>query len=113
MEKCYQEAHILFMPSLLESFGLPFIEALAFGIPIAASDREFAQELCGDAALYFDPHSAESVSTALTALINDKDKYEQLSNKAVKRFQKIGLTWIDVAKKMLEISQRVVCEHKK
>jgi len=108
MRKNYQNAHILFMPTLLESFGLPFIEAMSFGLPIATSDREFARELCGDAALYFDPTSADSINETLAMLINDEERYSSLSARAIDRFDKIGLTWEEVSEKILKIAKDVM-----
>jgi glycosyltransferase involved in cell wall biosynthesis len=51
----YANHDILVFPSLVESFGFPLLEAMVMGMPIVASDREWAREVCGDAAVYADP----------------------------------------------------------
>ena len=51
----YDASDALFFPSLIESFGIPLVEAMEVGIPIYTSDRDFAHTVCGDYATYFDP----------------------------------------------------------
>jgi glycosyltransferase involved in cell wall biosynthesis len=57
----YQSADALIFPSVLESYGLPLVEAMAMGIPIVAADLPYARVLCGDEGIYFDPASPESL----------------------------------------------------
>lgn len=58
----------LLHPTLLESFSSAYLEAMHFGLPIATSDLDFARDVCGDAALYFDPWHAAALKDALLAL---------------------------------------------
>ena len=58
----YQASDALFFPSLIESFGIPLVEAMEVGIPIYTSDRDFAHTVCGDYATYFDPLDVEDIS---------------------------------------------------
>jgi len=66
-----REAAALVMPSLAETLGLPLLEALDVGCPIAAADLSYARDVCEDAAVYFraaDPVScAEACETLLSA----------------------------------------------
>jgi len=55
-------SHLMVYPSLAESFGLPLVEAMAAGCPIAAADLPYAHEVAGGAAAYFDPCSPESLA---------------------------------------------------
>ena len=57
----YQRADGLVFPSVLESYGLPLVEAMVMGIPIIAADLPYARVLCGDDAIYFDPASSASL----------------------------------------------------
>jgi glycosyltransferase involved in cell wall biosynthesis len=58
-------ASALVFPSLHETFGLPPLEAMGCGCPVAVSDVGSLREVCGDAARYFDPASADEIAAAL------------------------------------------------
>lgn len=63
------ESHdVLLFPSLFEAFGLPLIEAMVMNMPIVASDRDWAREVCGDAAQYVDPHDPNGWLDALETI---------------------------------------------
>jgi glycosyltransferase involved in cell wall biosynthesis len=55
IEALYATASLLVMPSIVETVGLPGLEAMALGLPVLAADRPYAREMYGDAALFFDP----------------------------------------------------------
>ena len=61
-------ATALVSASLNEGFGLPLVEAMASGTPIAVSDIAIFREIGGDAAVFFDPHSPESFAAAVRDL---------------------------------------------
>jgi glycosyltransferase involved in cell wall biosynthesis len=61
----YQKARCLFFPSLYEGFGLPVLEGLACGLPIAASNTSSIPEVAGDLALYFDPYDVADMAEVL------------------------------------------------
>jgi len=61
----YREAAALVFPSLYEGFGLPPLEAMACGCPVAVSRVAALPEVCGDAAVYFDPTSVEDVARGI------------------------------------------------
>ena len=65
MNALYQQCDALLLPSLIESYGLPYIEAMAHNLPIVTSDLDFAHEMCGDLALYFNPFDMESAGEAM------------------------------------------------
>lgn len=74
----YAQALLLVHPSLLEVFSATYLEAMWFGVPIAASDRSFAKEVCGDAAVYFDPLKPESIAKAIASVLEDSSLRRQL-----------------------------------
>jgi glycosyltransferase involved in cell wall biosynthesis len=60
------------LPSLLETMGLPYLEAQACGARIIAADRDFAREVCGSSALYFDPLDPRAGAAAAAILIRQE-----------------------------------------
>ena len=78
LKALYGAALGLIFPSLYEGFGLPLLEAMACGCPVAASNAASIPEVCGDAAIYFDPHSQAAMSAAIVQLAGDSALRERL-----------------------------------
>jgi len=66
-----QRASALVFPSLYEGFGLPPIEAMACGCPVASSNAAALPETVGDAALLFDPHDPHAIAEAVRDVLAD------------------------------------------
>jgi glycosyltransferase involved in cell wall biosynthesis len=67
----YRSAAALVYPSLYEGFGIPCVEAMACGCPVAASNVASLPEVCGDAAVYFDPLDAGSIADGIRTVLDD------------------------------------------
>jgi glycosyltransferase involved in cell wall biosynthesis len=74
----YQTARAFVLPSIYEGFGLPLLEALHSGLPVACSNAGPFPELAGDAAVYFDPEDLPSMSAALATVMWDVDARSRL-----------------------------------
>jgi glycosyltransferase involved in cell wall biosynthesis len=61
----YRRASALVYPSLYEGFGIPCLEAMACGCPVACSRVASLPEICGESAVYFDPHSVEDIARGI------------------------------------------------
>ena len=79
LKEAYQTSTMLVYPSLYEGFGLPPLEAMACGCPVACSKTASLPEICGEAAEYFDPTSEEEMSAKLAYLLGSEERREQLS----------------------------------
>ena len=64
--------------SLCEGFGLPPLEAMACGSPVAASESSSLPEVIGDAAIRLDPYSTESIQRSIIVLIQDAGLRDRL-----------------------------------
>ena len=68
----YNLATMLVLPSFGEGFGLPVVEAMACGLPVATSNRNSLPEIVGEAGLLFDPLSHEDLAGAIARLLSDE-----------------------------------------
>ncbi len=66
----YRTAAALVYPSLYEGFGIPCVEAMACGCPVAASNVASIPEVCGDAAVSFDPLDVESIAQGIRDVLD-------------------------------------------
>jgi len=101
MPALYAGARALVYPSLVESFGLPPLEAMAYGLPVAASRIDPIIEVCNDAVLYFDPHSAEEMAKVIVQVVSDDLLRATLIEKGLARARRFS--WEDTARSTLEI----------
>ncbi len=69
----FQSAQALVFPSTFEGFGLPVLEAMAAGVPVACSDIPPLREIADEAALFFDPLSPNQITDALRRVLDDPD----------------------------------------
>lgn len=81
----YVCSDLMVFPSMAESFGLPLVEAMAEGCPVAASDLPYAHEVLGDAGAYFDASSSTSIAKAITNLLCDYGRRKQMIHLGLER----------------------------
>lgn len=74
LKELYRSAAALAFPSLYEGFGLPPIEAMASGCPAAVSNAGSIPEVCGDAAILFDPTDSESIAEGIARAMRERDR---------------------------------------
>ncbi|MDQ3222880.1 MAG: glycosyltransferase, partial [Gemmatimonadota bacterium] len=96
------DASALFLPTLVESYGLIYLEAMACGRPILTSDRDFARWMCRDVAGYFDPLSERSIVDAivgLPTLVAETD----IRARGTARLRELPLDWQRVGVRFAEV----------
>jgi glycosyltransferase involved in cell wall biosynthesis len=109
MPYIFANASMLIFPSLFEGFGIPLVEAMRIGIPIACSNTGSLPEVGGDAVLYFDPYSADDIAEKIYSLYSD----QELQNKLVTAgFERTALfSWDNCTEQTLTYI-RLLCEEK-
>ena len=71
--EAYRMADLLIMPSLVETVGLPMLEAMSMSVPVLAAKREYAIEICRDAAVLFDPLSTRDFAEKAMMALQDEE----------------------------------------
>ncbi len=108
----YRSADAFVLPTLLESFGRTYLEAMRFCLPVITSDRDFARHLCGEAALYFDPLDPASVAESMARIIEGRELASKLTAEGQRVLQQIP-TWEEIANQfvtVLEEAGREACD---
>ena len=83
----YKKCDCLFLPTLIEIFSATYLEAMAMQIPVVTTDLPFAREICGEAALYFDPLCAEDASLKLDEVLKNKNTKNDLIKKGTNQIK--------------------------
>ncbi|HTX86887.1 MAG TPA: glycosyltransferase family 1 protein [Candidatus Nanoarchaeia archaeon] len=106
LEVLYRRALFYVFPSLYEGFGLPALEAMAKGCPVASSDKSCLPEILGDAALYFDPTDKADMFIKMDQLYSDEDLRQVLIKKGHRQVKRYN--WWECARLTLEVYRSVL-----
>jgi glycosyltransferase involved in cell wall biosynthesis len=85
LEGLWSIADAFVFPSLYEGFGLPVLEAMARGVPVACSNVSSLPEVAGEAALLFDPRDEAAIAEALRRLLSEPALAETLRTRGLER----------------------------
>lgn len=97
----YANARAYVFPSFMEGFGLPGLEAMAYGAPVAASHASCIPEILGDAAVYFDPSSQDDMVRVVGGLINNDAQRTELIMQGKQQAQKYS--WRRMAEQIMQV----------
>ncbi len=97
----YNACEVFVYPSTCEACPNIVIEALGCGVPMAVSSIPAVRELCGDAAMYFDPADPESAASTLGTLLSDARMRRQYADRARRRSERFS--WQRTAERTLEV----------
>jgi glycosyltransferase involved in cell wall biosynthesis len=97
----YEHATVYVFPSFSEGFGLPALEAMVHGVPVASSNATCLPEVCGSAALYFDPHSPADMAKTIGKLLESEKLRQDLITKGYTQAKQFS--WERMAQQTLEV----------
>lgn len=106
----YNLATLLVEPSLYEGFGLPVLEAMSCGLPVACSNSSSLPEVGGAAPVYFNPASIDEMTSAIAKIIDwqkkDPGKYDELKRKVLAQAAKFS--WNKTASETIKVYQTII-----
>lgn len=109
LAQLYASARLLVMPSLIEGFGLPVLEAMACGCPVASSNAASLPEVGGEAALYFDPYNAIEMADCMERILTDENLRQQMIAKGREQVKKFS--WQRAGEQVYRIFKDVVSKY--
>jgi glycosyltransferase involved in cell wall biosynthesis len=103
LEALWGTAACAAFPTLAEGFGLPVLEAMQRGVPVACSDIPVLREVGGDVPHYFDPHDPVAAAAAILAATADREGAARLGPPRARRF-----TWAETARATYAAYERAI-----
>ncbi len=97
----YKNASVFVLPSLYEGFGIPPLEALSTGTPVAVSNNSSLPEICGDACVYFDPNDTIDIAKQINTILTTPGVVKELISKGKERIKKFS--WETCAQETLRV----------
>lgn len=97
----YTNAALFIMPSLMEGFGLPLLEAMHLSCPVVASDIPALREIGGNACLYFDPNNEKDIYKRIKNVLDDKNLQKNLINEGKRQSEKFS--WKETVEKTVAV----------
>lgn len=98
----YQGADAFIFPSLYEGFGLPVIEAMCVGCPVIASDIPVLREVCGEAAIYFNPNDTDDMRDKIQSYMAGRQQLRTVMTEKGKE-NVLRFSWQVSAQKLVKL----------
>jgi glycosyltransferase involved in cell wall biosynthesis len=101
LARLYTDAALVITPSRIEGFGIPPLEALSFGVPVAASHASSLPEVLGDTVRYFDPDDGSALTRLMHEAVVAPELWKPLREKGMRRVEQFS--WEKTAKATREM----------
>jgi glycosyltransferase involved in cell wall biosynthesis len=111
LEGLYAASAAFALPSLIEGFGIPVLEAMMRGVPVACANVAALPEVVGDAALLFEPNDQAQVTAALRRLLEDRELARELVARGHRRASEF--TWQRTGAASLAGYRRAIAERRR
>jgi glycosyltransferase involved in cell wall biosynthesis len=102
----YHNASLFILPSLVESFGLPVIEAMASGVPVIVSNATSLPEIAWEAALVFDPHDPKDLADKIIRVLQDDELARKIAKAGTDRAAQF--TWDNTAQETIKCYREIM-----
>jgi glycosyltransferase involved in cell wall biosynthesis len=103
LEGLYAAAALMITATRFEGFGLPVLEAMARGVPVACSNLPVLREVAGDAAVWLEPGSPESIGRAITTALADAEPLRSAGRARAQQF-----SWAAAARATADVYERAL-----
>lgn len=104
----YSGAEMVVMSSVYEGFGLPILEGMACGVPVASSNASSMPELGGDAAAYFDPENVEEMAQVIGRIWRDRDLAQDMIERGLAQASRFS--WRQTAEQTLKLYRNTIAQ---
>ena len=101
----FKGADAFIFPTKYEGFGIPLLQAMAAGAPIAASNVSAIPEIAGDAALLFDPENVKDISEKILKIVKNQELKDKLRQAGLKRVSQFS--WEKCAQETLKVIEKL------
>lgn len=106
----YKKASLFVLPSLVEAFGLPVIEAMAAGVPVLIANATSLPEIAGKAGLRFDPYDPIDLARKIEKVLLDNNLSSEMSQHGIEHAR--SFTWTNTAKEILKCYPKILENNK-
>lgn len=106
LPELYCSADACVFPSIMEGVGLPVLEAMASGVPVAVAKAGALPEVAGDGALYFDPDDTELFAATIEKIVSDKQIRQNLIDFSAQWTERFS--WSRTAEKTIDVIKKAI-----
>jgi glycosyltransferase involved in cell wall biosynthesis len=101
LPQLYANAELFLFPSVSEGFGIPPLEAMRCGVPVVAANASGMPDVLGDAPIWVDPFSVESIAEGIATALLDKDARSGAITRGLSRAEQF--TWEKMASETVKV----------